>query len=300
MTCSGAGRGPRGARRAAGDRAGSRARAALRRATRRSAGARWLAIGLLAGLCLGARPSAAQQGPSAPGGGPSQEADDADAQRALGTPAALPTRAASLTLDKTLVQLTVSFRDVVDGEISKKLLSGLPTVITMRGYLFSESGGDPVALTAKSCRIVYDLWDEVFRIQLLQAGGQSNTVAVNVEGVLRNCAEARRMPLVDRSLVREGSRYFVAVLVEVNPMSAEMLDRIKRWVTRPPGSTAIGPGDSLFGSFVGLFVTRIGNADRKLAFRTQSFLPPAPPPAPPPSPPPSPPPPSPPPGRPGR
>ncbi|AUX39283.1 hypothetical protein SOCE26_006670 [Sorangium cellulosum] len=297
MTCSGAGRGPRGARRAAGDRAASRA-PALRRAARRSAGARWLAIGLLAGLGLGARPSGAQQGPGAAGSGPpAKEADDADAQRALGTPAALPTRAASVTLDKTLVQLTVSFRDVVDGEISKKLLSGLPTVITMRGYLFSESGGDPVALTAKSCRIVYDLWDEVFRIQLFQAGGQSSTVAVNVEGVLRNCAEARKMPLVERSLVREGSRYFVAVLVEVNPMSAEMLDRIKRWVTRPPGSTAIGPGDSLFGSFVGLFVTRIGNADRKLAFRTPSFLPPAPPP-------PSPPPPSPtaapPPGRPGR
>ena len=53
-----------------------------------------------------------------------------------------------------------------------------------------------------------------------------------------------------------------------------MLDRIKRWVTRPNGSSAIGPGDSLFGSFVGLFVARIGDADKKIAFRTQTFLPP--------------------------
>ena len=43
----------------------------------------------------------------------------------------------------------------------------------------------------------------------------------------------------------------------------------------PSGSNAIGPGDSLFGSFVGLFVARIGDADRKLSFRTQGFLPPA-------------------------
>lgn len=246
--------------------------------------ARWCGVALLAGLCLGARLSAAQQGPpTAENRGAPKE--DAETEQALRTPAALPTRVASITLDKTIVQLTVSFRDVVDGEISKKLLSGLPTVITMRGYLFHERGGAPIALAAKSCRIVYDLWDEVFRIQLLQAGGPSSTVAVNVEGVLRICAEARKLPLVERSLMRDGSRYLVAVLVEVNPMSAEMLDRIKRWVTRPPGSTAIGPGDSLFGSFVGLFVTRIGSADRKLLFRTQSFLPPAPP-APPPSPPP--------------
>ncbi|WP_437734724.1 hypothetical protein [Sorangium sp. So ce1335] len=258
--------------------------------------ARWVGVALLAALCLPARRSSAQERASAAEGRqPPKEIADADAQQALDAPAALPTRAASLTLDRTIVQLTVSFRDVVDGEISKKLLSGLPTVITMRGYLFHESGGTPLALAAKSCRVVYDLWDEVFRIQLIQAGGQASTVAVNVEGVLRNCAEARKLPLVERSLLRDGSRYFVAVLVEVNPMSAEMLDRIKRWVTRPPGSTAIGPGDSLFGSFVGLFVTRIGNADRKLSFRTQPFLPPSAPPPPPNPPPQSPPPQSPPP-----
>lgn len=210
------------------------------------------------------------------------------------TPAALPVRSATVTIqgptnaesrskssNKKIVQLTVSFRDVVDAEISRKLLSGLPTVITLRAYLFHDGGGDPIALAARSCRIVYDLWDEVFRIQLTQAGGQSTTVAVNVEGVLRNCAEARRLPLIERPLLRDGARYFVAALVEVNPVSAETLDRIKRWVTRPAGATSIGPGDSLFGSFVGLFVTRIESADRRLAFRTQAFLPPNPPPPPP-------------------
>jgi hypothetical protein len=190
------------------------------------------------------------------------------------TPAALPARAAQIALDDRLVTITVGFRDVVDAEISKKLQSGLPTVLTMRGYVFPEAGGDPIALTAKSCRIVYDLWDEVFRIQLTQPGGQSSAVAVNVEGVLRNCGEAKKMPLAARALMGDSVRYFVAVLVEVNPVSPEMLDRIKKWVTRPTGSSAIGPGDSLFGSFVGLFVAKVGDADKKLAFRTQAFSPP--------------------------
>ncbi len=195
------------------------------------------------------------------------------------SPLALPIRTAVLAHDGRVVTITVPFRDAVDAEVVKKLTSGLPTVIATRGYLFREAGGDPLALTAKSCRIAYDLWDEVFRIQLTQPGGTaSSLVAVNVEGVLRICAEARALPLVEPGVLRDGERYFVATLVEVNPLSAEMLERIRRWVTRPNGSAAIGPGDSLFGSFVGLFVTRVGDADRRLAFRTQSFTPPPPPP----------------------
>jgi hypothetical protein len=189
-------------------------------------------------------------------------------------------RSGAFALDAKRVVMSVAFRDVVDAEISKKLLSGLPTVISMRGYVFAEGGGNPIALTAKTCRIVYDLWDEVFKIQLAQPGGQSTAIAVNLEGVLRNCAEVRRIPLVDRAVLRDGARYFVATLVEVNPVSAEMLDRIKRWVARPNATSGIGPGDSLFGSFVGLFVARIGDADRNVQFRTQVFTPPDPPPPP--------------------
>jgi hypothetical protein len=199
------------------------------------------------------------------------------AEEAPKTPAALPARTAQVALEGKQVKISVAFRDVVDAEITKKLASGLPTVIVMRGYVFLETGGEPIALTAKSCRVVYDLWDEIFRIQITAPGVQTDAVAVNLEGVLRNCAEARKLTLMERAQMRDDLRYFVAALVEVNPVSQETLDRIKRWVTRPNGSTAIGPGDSLFGSFVGLFVARIGDADRKLSFRTQAFAPPNPP-----------------------
>ena len=74
--------------------------------------------------------------------------------------------------------MTVSYREAIDDAISKKLLSGLPTTIVMRGYVFKDSGGDPVALTVKSCKVVYDLWDEVFKLTVTQAGGTTSAVAV--------------------------------------------------------------------------------------------------------------------------
>ena len=92
-------------------------------------------------------------------------------------------------------------------------------------------------------------------------------------GVRRLCFESKELPLGDTKAMPFGRQYYVATLVEVNPLSQATLDLIKQWVTRPKGSTSIGPGDSLFGSFVGLFVRQIGSADRTLRFRTQSIAP---------------------------
>jgi hypothetical protein len=194
------------------------------------------------------------------------------------TPASLPVRASTITLENGVVKASFGFRDAVDPAIAAKLQNGLPTVVTLRGYLFRDGATDPIALAARTCRVVYDLWEEVFRIEIVQAGGVVQTGAVNVEGVIRSCCEPKHLPLVDRARLARGVSYFVASLVEVNPVSQSTLDRIRLWVTHPNATTAIGPGDSLFGSFVGLFVPRIGGAERTLAFRTAAFLAPDPPP----------------------
>src|SRR5690606_16003146 len=186
----------------------------------------------------------------------------------------VPLRKATFESYKEWATMTVSYRDVIKGEIKKKLLSGLPTTITARAYIFHDNApGDPVSLSIKTCRVVYDLWDEVFRIELHQAGHKRTTAAVNVEGVLRQCTETKRLPLATVKSLEAKQAYFVGVLVEVNPLSKEMLERIKRWVSRPKGAGAVGPGDSLFGSFVGLFITQVPAADRVLLFRTPPFVP---------------------------
>ena len=79
------------------------------------------------------------------------------------------------------------------------------------------------------------------------------------------------MPVAAARDLKAAERYFVGVQVVVNPLSKEMMDRIKRWVALPKGAGTVGPGDSLFGSFVGLFVTQVPAADRTLQFRTPSF-----------------------------
>jgi hypothetical protein len=188
-------------------------------------------------------------------------------------PATLPSRLANYAWEKTLLRASFSFRDVIDGAIAKKLGSGLPTVIAMRAYVLREGESDPIALAVRTCRVVYDLWDEVYRVRVSGPGGERDTAVINLEGVIRQCAEARDLPVVDKSLMRAGAPHFLGVIVEVNPVSPQMLEQMRRWIMRPAGSTGIAPSDALFGSFVGLFVRQIGTSDRTMRFRTQPIVP---------------------------
>jgi hypothetical protein len=61
--------------------------------------------------------------------------------------------------------------------------------------------------------------------------------------------------------------------VQVNPVSDDVLQKIKRWVSRPTGTSTAAPGDALFSTFTGLFLQRIAEAERVLIFSTKPTLP---------------------------
>ena len=202
----------------------------------------------------------------------------AQAPAAPGNAAQLSQRQAAYTWEKQekgpdLLMASFSFVDIADDAIRQKLSSGLPSVIVMRAYVLREGEADPVALAARTCRVAFDLWDEVYRLKVSGPGGERDSAALNIEGVLRQCFEARKVTLADRSLLTAGKPHFLGVIVEVNPINAQMVEQMRKWVSRPAGSTGIGPADALFGSFVGLFVRQIGTADRTLRFRTQAVTP---------------------------
>jgi hypothetical protein len=189
-------------------------------------------------------------------------------------PAALPPRRANYAWDGDLLRASFSYRDVLvtDPALMKKLSSGLPMVIAMRAYVYREGEDTPVALAPRVCRVVYDLWDEVFRVHVSEPEHERDQAAV-LDGVLRICTEPQNLPLVRRNLLAAGSAYFLGVVVDVNPVSPEMIDQMRRWMSRPTGATGIGPGDALFGTFVQLFALRIATSDRTLTFRTQGVVP---------------------------
>jgi hypothetical protein len=197
----------------------------------------------------------------------------ADDPPPLTSPAQLPQRGANFAWDKTLLRASFSYSDALTPALRTKLSNGLSNVLVMRAYVFESGAANPIALAVKTCNVSYDVWDEVYRIKVTTPEGTLNKAVVNVDGVVRECAAAQDLPVAERSLMKAGASHFLAVIADVNPVSEEMLAQLQKWVERPMGSTAIAPGNALFGAFVGLFVRNIGASDRTVQFRTQVFVP---------------------------
>jgi hypothetical protein len=188
-------------------------------------------------------------------------------------PALLEARQANYAWDGDLLRASFSYRDVLaDPVLVKKLSSGLPMVIALRAYVYREGEGEALFLQTRVCRVVYDLWDEVYRVHLIEPERERDQ-AVVLDGVFRLCTEAQDLPIVRRTLLGKGSSYFLSVIAEVNPVSPEMVDQIRRWMSRPTGSTSIGPSDALFGNFVQLFARQIATSDASVRFRTGDVKP---------------------------
>lgn len=175
--------------------------------------------------------------------------------------------------NRRLLYAWVSYRDVIDGKIRNKLSRGLPTTIVLTATVHGVGRSTPVATTAQSCKVTWHVWEEAFRVELDRPGDHQTRWTTTVEGVLRRCAEANRLLAADSSQLSEKTPIYLQAIVQVNPIGQEILQKIKRWVSRPSGTGTAAPGDALFGTFTGLFLQRIGSAERELRFRTLPSVP---------------------------
>jgi hypothetical protein len=189
----------------------------------------------------------------------------------------LPVRTVRLIWeDARASQLTISvpFREAITPEIQAKLTRGLPTSILFTAGLFAKGSEEPVGTTVQTCRVTWHVWEEAYRVELNRANLPTATSwTTTLEGVMRRCGEARRLPIALTPRFRRTALLSVRARVLVNPIGDELLQKIKRWVSHPTGTNTSAPGDALFGTFTGFFMQHIGEAERIVVFETAPSLP---------------------------
>jgi hypothetical protein len=180
----------------------------------------------------------------------------------------IPVRPMTLAFRETP---TVSFsvRDLVDNEVVKKLQSGLPQTITTRIYAYAERTRAPLSVAALSCRVVYDLWEGIYRIERQTESSDKTLTSRSLDGVVAQCLSFQSYAVGDAKLLERmrGNQVYYAVVSELNPLSPDAVQRIRRWLARPTGSEL--NGNAFFGSFVSIFVGRkLGEAEKILQFKS--------------------------------
>jgi hypothetical protein len=171
--------------------------------------------------------------------------------------------------------VTVSFRDVADAALLRKLTLGLPTTIILTGLLYAQGSDQPLASTLQNCKITWHVWEEMYRVEVNRPDQQAilRHWSPTLNGVLRRCAQTERLLIAHQGQVQENKPLILRGKVLVNPVSPDLLQKIQSWISRPSNTAAASPGSILFSTFTGLFMTRIGEAERVLEFTTRPALP---------------------------
>ena len=171
--------------------------------------------------------------------------------------------------DRSLLYLDMGFRDVLDAGIQSKLSRGLPTTIVLAATVQRAGSNEPLSTTTQTCRITWHVWEEAYYVEIVRPGSSQARWTPTLEGVFRRCAEAHRLLAGDASQIPQNVPLFARGSIQINPVSPEVMHKLQRWVMRPSSTGTAAPGDALFSTFTGLFLQRIGDAEREVRFFTR-------------------------------
>ena len=184
----------------------------------------------------------------------------------------LPVRRIGLQKTDDSLYVTFSYRDAFTKEVHKKLSSGLTTSVVVQLTVERKGVKRPLMFWARTVEVTYDLWEEQFLVVREDDTGRkrakvvSRREAIDLSGILKRTAIGR-IPEMPPGLYRVHAR------IETNPVSREMVEKIRTWLasTRAKKRGNIATSN-YFGSFVGALVDRqISQAEHVIEFVSQWF-----------------------------
>ena len=148
----------------------------------------------------------------------------------------------------------------------------LATLIVIRVYVYRKGSDKPVGYGLVSARIVYDLWMEQYEVRVDRPDGRKSGHYPHLYQAYKEITEFYNLPVAGLDDVAVGPHHYLAVVVELNPVSESTRSEMRRWLTRPAGSASLDRGTAFFGSFVSIFVNaKLPAADRVVRARSQPF-----------------------------
>ena len=168
--------------------------------------------------------------------------------------------------------VSYSVADFADAAVRRRLSTGVTQILVVRTYAYEAGSTAPIAVAVRSCRVTFDPWPETFRVHEQSESVDRTVELASIEEVIARClvADHVRVGTARSWGSHHGNRVTFGVVIELNPLTPDAVQRIRRWLARPEGGAS--PDDAFFGSFVSLFVNRgIGEAERTLSFRSQDI-----------------------------
>jgi hypothetical protein len=167
-----------------------------------------------------------------------------------------------------------SISQLFDSAAFGGLTSGLQSIVVIRLWVYDKVSTEPIAYRLIQRRIIYDIEQELFNVQLGAGTKQLKVKERSKAFSLLTSLDA--IAIAGLAEIEFEDHYVLALVAELNPVSKETLAEMRRWLTQGTGG-GLERGGSFFGSFVSVFVNpKVPEADRVLRMRSQPFFRPTP------------------------
>jgi hypothetical protein len=172
--------------------------------------------------------------------------------------------------------LSTKVNKLFDSAAYEALDSGFPSTVVIRMWVYPQGSNEPIAYTALERSVVYDLWDEVYTLQLADVNGKTKLKIKKHADALEQLTDLTDVQVAELANLPYDQVYQLAIEAELNPISKETQAEVRRWLSRGAGND-IDHNSTFFGSFVSVFVnSKLPEADRVLRLRSQPFFRPRP------------------------
>jgi hypothetical protein len=168
---------------------------------------------------------------------------------------------------------SVGLQDLFQAPDRERLRSGFVSRVVIRAELYRDGERRPTAIADQRSDILYDLWDERFRVTVLDRNGPREHTADTVQEAILLATVLSRFAVAELPGLVPNAIYRLRFRADLNPLSEDLVKEVRRWLRRAPGQGRAGSSDSVFGSVVSIFVNpHVEESDRQLTFWSQPFL----------------------------
>jgi hypothetical protein len=168
---------------------------------------------------------------------------------------------------------SVGLQDLFQPNDSERLRSGFVSRVVIRAELYRDGDRRPLAIADRRADVLYDLWDERFRVRVIDRDGPREYTASTAQEAILLATALYRFAVTELTRLQPGVRYRLRFRADLNPISEDLVQEVRRWLVRAPGQGRAGSSDSVFGSVVSIFVNpRVEESERQLTFWSQSFV----------------------------
>ncbi|MCX7958860.1 MAG: hypothetical protein N3B13_07415 [Deltaproteobacteria bacterium] len=155
-------------------------------------------------------------------------------------------------------------------ELQKRLSSGLSNKIIISVQGKDRKNNNPVFSSEYIFEAVYDVWDEKYRLYLL--GPQKNLIleTENKEEIYMRFLTPRNLRICETKILSPESSYNVKVRIVINPVSKDIIEKIKEYLADPEMTGKGSPTRTIFGSFANTFIPDL-NTENIIKYEIKSI-----------------------------